>query len=341
MDDSKTRNISTEKLENVLSKLNPKFIDSLPDKPENILKFAKRRTDPVISKNINEELANKMRAYRLSDEDYLVTLFTAMKFVFEGKEKVTNPSASILLSQTGAGKTNLRTSILQRNSNIVILDSDKYKKFRPDEKVILAEDPTHFGALTGIDSYDNLFNIIDFATSMGYNILVECAPSFQQGLVGINIEALKSAGYNIKFHVLAVGNFISSLAIHLRYEKELQAGIISGDVKLTDIKRHDESYMALEKYVNQIDDSMIKIYRRGTEKEGKKPVEITDETKTPLEILQMERKNSNRQYIESGDFKRDNQFIIDSMNLRNAPKIQREQLELIYKRYLQADRENR
>lgn len=298
MDDNKKRTVTEEELRKVLSRLNPCFIRSLPDTPENILEFAQRRTDPIISSNISPQLAERMRKYRLSDEDYLITLFASMKFAFEGKRIVENPTATVLLSQTGAGKTNLRTSILKENPNIVVINADQYKKFRPDEKIILAEDPTNFGALTGIDSYDNLSNIIDFAVSRGYNILIECAPSLQQGLVGVDVDKFRMAGYDTQFHVLSVGDLISSLAIHLRYENELQAGRISGDVKLTNITRHNESYQALEKYVSQIEDSMLRIYRRGTESEHRRPIEIVDDARTPLEILIEEREKSNVDYVE-------------------------------------------
>ena len=59
----------------------------MPARPEEILAFAQRRTAPVISKNIDSNLAKKMRAFRLSDEDYLITLFIAMADVFYNKNK--------------------------------------------------------------------------------------------------------------------------------------------------------------------------------------------------------------------------------------------------------------
>ena len=122
MDDSKKRTISRETLEAVKSKMNPVLLNALPASPEEILAFAQRRTDPVISKNIDRNLAEKMRAFRLSDEDYLMTLFMAMGDVFYNREQSENPTASILLAQTGAGKTNLRTSLLQKNPDTIIIN---------------------------------------------------------------------------------------------------------------------------------------------------------------------------------------------------------------------------
>lgn len=333
MNDSKKTGITEETLEQVLRRLNSSFVKSLPAEPKQILRFAKRRTDPIISNNINPELAEKMRSHRLSDEDYLITLFTAIRYVFDGKEKVQNPQASILMAQTGAGKTNLRTMILQQNPNTVTINSDQYKKFRPDEKIILAEDPTHFGALTGIDSYDHSSNITEFAKESGYNLLIECAPSMQQGMIGVDLETLKGADYDTQIHVMAVGNLVSALAIHLRYENELKKGIPSGDVKLTDLKRHNESYLAVEKMVKELDDGILSIYRRGTAIEGQIPHRITNTSMTPLEILRQERDKSNNEYIESQNFGLDHQSILVSMKQRTAPEAQRQQLESIYKMY--------
>ena len=62
--------------------------------------------------------------------------------------------ASILVSQTGAGKSNLRTMLDPKKNRYIVVNSDMYKKFRPDAEQIRSADPTHFGALTGIDSYD-------------------------------------------------------------------------------------------------------------------------------------------------------------------------------------------
>lgn len=333
MDDSKKRTISRETLEAVKSKMNPVLLNALPASPEEILAFAQRRTDPVISKNIDRNLAEKMRAFRLSDEDYLMTLFMAMGDVFYNREQSENPTASILLAQTGAGKTNLRTSLLQKKPDTIIINSDQYKKFRPDAEAILATDPTHFGALTGIDSYDHASNITDFAMAHSYDLLIECAPSLQQGLIGVDLEALKQAGYDTKFHVMAVGDLISALAIHLRYEHELALGRPNGETKLTDLKRHNESYLALEKIIKELDAEAVSIYRRGTEGEGRRPIKICD-AKEPSEILADARAKSNEEYIKTGGFRRDHKLILEAMKHRRAPQLQQDQLAEVYKKFI-------
>lgn len=332
MDDNKKRTISEETLKIVVNKMNPVLIKSLPASPEEILPYAQRRTDPVISKNLSSELAERMRASRLSDEDYLTTLFLSMYDAFYDKTSSMSPTASVLISQTGAGKTNLRTILLQQNPNSVIINSDSYKKFRPDADELLEKDPTHFGALTGIDSYDHAKNIVDFATSHSYDILIEVAPSLQQGLIGVDMEKLNQNRYSTKFHVMAVGDLISALAVHLRYENELSMSKVTGDAKLTDLKRHNESYQAVEKVLEDLEPSNISVYRRGTDLELKRPMPIYNPALSPIQILRGARKASNDAYVEDG-FIRDYNLILEAMKHRNAPQAQLDQLESIHKMY--------
>lgn len=53
IDYNETRGISKETLNELLQELNPDFIKKLPDTPQEILKFARRRVNPYISDNIS------------------------------------------------------------------------------------------------------------------------------------------------------------------------------------------------------------------------------------------------------------------------------------------------
>lgn len=332
MDDSKKRTITEETLKRTVEKMNPVLIKSLPASPEEILPYAQRRTDPVISSNLSSELAERMRQSRLSDEDYLATLFLSMYDAFYDKASSMSPTASVLIAQTGADKTNLRKILLQQNPNSIIINSDSYKKFRPDADELQKKDPTHFGALTGIDSYDHAKNIVDFATSHSYDILIEVAPSLQQGMIGVNMEKLRQCQYSTRFHVMAVGDLISALAVHLRYENELSVSKATGDAKLTDLKRHNESYMAVEKVLTGLDPATISIYRRGTDLESRRPMPIYNPALSPIQILRGARMASNQLYINDG-FEKDYNLILEAMRRRNAPQAQFDQLANIYKMY--------
>lgn len=345
MNDKIVRNISDDTLNIVLSKLNPEFIQELPVSPKELLKYATRRTDPVISENITYSLGRSMLAHRLSDEDYLMAFFQAVHTsFFEKKSDAENKTAAILISQTGAGKTNLSSLILKQNPNTVIINPDLYKKFNPRLPEILKEDPTHVGALTGIDSYDHANNIRNFAIDNQYSVLFECAPSQKQKLIGIDLETLKEYGYDIRFHIMAVGNLLSSMAIHYRYENAINENPDSCEVKLTDLNRHDDSYKGVETVVKSLEDpDKISIYRRGVEEEQYMPQEITthnDNSKLSqdeiIQILSKERECSNRGYVFSSknNFQEDFNKIKTSMEKRNAPVAQVDQLNRIYDRYI-------
>lgn len=342
MDDKIVRNISDDTLNIVISKLNPEFIEELPLSPKELLKYATRRTDPVISENITYSLGQSMLSHRLSDEDYLMVFFQVVHTSFFGKTKNDKKSASVLISQTGAGKTNLTNLILKKNPNIVIINPDLYKKFNPKLEEILKEDPTHLGALTGIDSYDHANNVRNFAIENGYNLLFECAPSQKQGLIGIDLQTLEENGYDTRFHVMAVGNLLSSMAIHYRYENEINRNPTSCETKLTDLSRHDDSYKGVETVIKSLSPDKIFIYRRGTQEERLEPQEITKHKTHNLtqedimQILHKERENSNRNYVFNAkdSFQEDFNKIKTSMENRSAPEAQFKQLNEIYDRYI-------
>lgn len=168
IDYNETRGISKETLNELLQELNPDFIKKLPDTPQEILKFAKRRVNPYISENINETLAKQMLETRQTDKEYLLTLFKAMTITFiNGQDPSQHPVAAVLVSQTGAGKTSLRELINPQNQVYVVINPDLYKKYRSDADKIREKDRTHFGALTGIDSYDHAANIRTYAMEKG------------------------------------------------------------------------------------------------------------------------------------------------------------------------------
>ena len=56
---------------------------------------------------------------------------------------------------------------------------------------------------------------------------------------------------------------------------------------------------------------------------------ITDQEKTPLEILKNERYNSNIEFIETGACRKDTEFIEKSMYHRRAPSQQIMQFEAV------------
>lgn len=341
MDDSIVRNISNDTIQKVVGNLNSDFIKDLPASPEEIAKHAIRRTHPVISNSISYPLGQAMLANRMSDEEYLLAFYQAIHSFFAGKKATDNPSAYMLVSQTGAGKTNLTSLILRNNPNTIVVNPDLHKKFNPKLETILKEDPTHLGALTGIDSYDHAKSLQRFAIDKGFNLLYECAPSEKAGLLGVDMQTLEEQEYNIEYHILAIGNLISSMAVHLRYERDITENPTSTSTKLTDLGRHDDSYKGVETVVKKLHSSNeVSVYRRGNKEEAYIPQAIGKiKSANPQEImgiLEKERKRSNKAYVfdSAGSFQEDFNKIKVSMQQRGAPEAQLKQLNEIYDRYI-------
>lgn len=282
-----------------------------------------------VSSNISYDLGRKMLNHRLSDKEYFITFLKIVRYVFNGKKPSETPKSNILLSQTGAGKSNLRELILRQNPKSVIIDSDKFKRFRSDADAIFEKDAPHFGALTGIDSYDHANNINIYAMEKGYDILIECAPSISQGMIGVDTSLMEAHSYDINYHVLAVGNLISAFSIHKRYERDIRDEKMKGEAKLTDLGRHNDSYNAMTKVIKDIDPNKLFIYRRGTESENYVPVLIDATDKVAkFEELQHE---SNMLYVkeQSSMDMPDYNEIRRLMQERQAATTQLEQLEKI------------
>ncbi len=332
--DSIRRNLDETILEEVLDELSSYFVNDLPEPPENLFKYTSRRVNPEISNNISYELGNKMIKYRLSDKEYFISFLKIVRYVFNNKKVSNNPKANILLAQTGAGKSKLRELIIRENPSSVIINSDKFKKFRNDVDKILKEDAENFGALTGIDSYDHANDINTYAIKKGYDILIECAPSVSKGLTGVDIDMLNDYGYNIKYHALAVGNLVSAIDIHKRYENDINNPTMKGEAKLTDIGRHNDSYAGLKNVMENINQDQLEIYRRGTKTENYIPYKIY--TKDKIHTFKELQYKSNIEYINTqidNGFK-DYNYIKQQMCNRNASNLQLEQLEEVKKMML-------
>lgn len=241
-------------------------LDYLPTKPEKLLGYIKRLKTPNISPNIPANIKQMMLENLLSDKEYISTFFSILATSFNGKKTINNPRAYLVVAQTGSGKSNLSAKILDSNSNIIVIDSDKYKNFRPDAEILAKKSPTLYGFLTGPDAYGHRDNVYDFATNNGYNILIEIAPSLKNGLFNVDIDDLIQKGYSIEMDILSVSKLNSALSVHERYEGQIEAELSTP--KLTDLNRHNESFDALRKSVKSFQNDRrmgINIYKRATD----------------------------------------------------------------------------
>lgn len=328
------RKISKEVYDKIIKQIPNKIIEMLPDKPENLLRYATRIKEVQFSKNVDEPTKKLMKEKLLSDEEYLRTFFFVMAITFYNKKRVENPQIKIVAAQTGSGKSNLTAKLLREDENYIFVDSDKYKHFRYDAKVIANEYQVLYPFLTGPDGYDHTDNIYEYAIANKYNIIKESAPSKNKGLLNVDAEELLKNNYKISVYILAVGELNSLLSVHERYELQIIHGLKTA--KLTSIGRHDESYEALIPNVKEIIDdkriSRINVYIRGNLANEYNPTQIFPSERfcDIIEALKVVREEDNDNTKK--EFKERYELVHKQMEARKAPKEQFEQLEEIYRR---------
>ena len=328
-------------------KYGEEFKKSLPCPILEIAKFARRRINPIVNSSIPEEIRIKMindkehGGTKLTDLEYLDTFIQIVSAFTRGCNKKAideEKFAHIITAQTGAGKTMLRKLITKSVEKPVIIDPDRYKQYRPDIDEI---DKDKFGMLTGIDSYDHRDNLASFAIENGYDLLYEVAPTKGGNLIGVNLQLLAEKGYILSLNIMAVGDIVSAVGVHTRYEKELEQSKNERDPKpskLTDLNRHDESVEAIEEIVKEYNlNNNVSIYIRGNESNEFQPIlierdDIEYSRLNNFEIYKKLQELSNRIYIESRQFEYDIEFIKAQMENRNAPNSQKEQLAKIEER---------
>ena len=328
------RQISVEIYNKIINEVPEQIIKMLPEEPEKLLKYAKRKKEIQFSKNVDEHTKILMKEKLLSDEEYLKTFFYVMAITFYNKKSVVNPRIKIVAAQTGSGKSNLTAKLLREDENYIFVDSDKYKHFRFDAKKIAEEYQVLYAFLTGPDAYDHADNIYEYAIKNKYNIIKESAPSKDNGLLNVDTEELIKNNYKISVYILAVGELNSLLSVHERYELQILHGLKTA--KLTGIKRHDESYNALIPNVKEIlnDKNLesINVFIRGNASNDYNPTQIypSEEFCDIIDAIQEAREKDNN--MTKIEFKERYDLVHSQMEKRNAPKEQFEQLEEIYRR---------
>lgn len=328
------RQISIEIYNKIINEVPEQIIKMLPEEPEKLLKYAKRKKEIQFSKNVDEHTKILMKEKLLTDEEYLKTFFYVMAITFYNKKSVVNPRIKIVAAQTGSGKSNLTAKLLREDENYIFVDSDKYKHFRYDAKKIAEEYQVLYAFLTGPDAYDHADNIYEYAIKNKYNIIKESAPSKDNGLLNVDTEELIKNNYKISVYILAVGELNSLLSVHERYELQILHGLKTA--KLTGIKRHDESYNALIPNVKEIlnDKNLesINVFIRGNASNNYNPTQIYPSEKfcDIIDAIQEARKKDNN--MTKIEFKERYNLVHSQMEKRNAPKEQFEQLEEIYRR---------
>ncbi len=288
-----------------------------------------------IYSNLPEERKRLMKEFILSTEEHEQVLEDIKKSSYAGKTTKEEPKFILVLGQTGSGKTNLTSNILRNNSNLVVIDTDKYKAFRKDTIDIQRNYPVEFAYLTAPDAYQHRDEMLCDAMENKYDILMECAPTEKDGMF-VNLDDIKKSGYNVELNVLAVSGLNSLLSIHERYEAQLTLRYDAA--KLTDISRHDDSFTSLQKVIKDVQNDGVKIniYQRGIETPECPQLLYSSSNNSksfssPLEALIFAQLQDEKRTITG--FDRRYIAINTQMFSRNAPIQQLRQLEQVRERY--------
>lgn len=294
-----------------------------------------RAKDRIYSE-LPENLKTLMKQYILSEDEHNIILQDIKKQSYASKKPEANPTFYIVTGQTGSGKSNLTSYLYSKNENMVIIDSDKYKAYRPDSQEILDDHLAEYAFLTAPDSYLHRDEMVVDAIKSKYNILMECAPSEKEGLA-VNTDILKRIGYNVEIHALGVSTLNSVISAHERYEALLELN--DNAAKLTSIERHDDSYNSLNKIIKEEQRKKgieIKVYKRG-EQRPFLPEKIYDSEDT---IKRYSCAYEALLEAQSGDlqktlptFEKRYNVLVNQMEIRKAPQKQKEQLNQIKQRY--------
>lgn len=265
--DKKTSKYQTqEKVENNKNEIlsnNSEVISNQIEYPAGDKINPKKRAKARIDSNLKSWLKKLMDKYVLSEDEHAKILEDIKMTSYEGKKSSENPKFVIVLAQTGAGKSNLTSSIYSNDDNLVIIDSDKYKAYRHDNKDILRDHFAEYAYLTAPDAYLHRDEMLIDAMNKKYDILLECAPSEKAGLF-VDVDSIKKSGYDVEIHALGVCSLNSSISIHERYEDLLERN--SNVAKLTSLDRHDDSFTSLNEAVKENQNKKnvkICVYKRG------------------------------------------------------------------------------
>ena len=273
-----------------------------------------RAKDRIYSE-LPEELKALMRKYILSEDEHNLILQDIKKQSYANKKPVSNPTFYIVTGQTGSGKSNLTSYLYSNEENVVVIDSDKYKAYRPDSQEILDEHLAEYAFLTAPDSYLHRDEMI------------------------VDAIILKKAGYNVEIHALGVSSLNSVMSAHERYEALLE--INDNAAKLTSIERHDDSYNSLGKAIMEEQRKKgvkINVYKRG-DKRPFIPEEIYNQTdkkgrySCPYEALIDAQAQDLQKTLPT--FEKRYNVLVNQMEIRKAPQKQIEQLKKIKQRYEQ------
>lgn len=184
-------------------------------------------------------------------------IFEGIKqFALSQSQESHHPVVIVLAGQPGAGKSGLasmaRSRFLDREG-CVLIDADKLRVHHPHYATLLAENDLTAANLTHDDAGRWASRLLRVATAARRNIVVD-QTSKDPARVEALLTRMKSVGYRVEFHVLAVPPAISELRIYARYETQRA---IVGRGRFTTKDTHDAALAGLPGSVAVVEQKVL------------------------------------------------------------------------------------
>ena len=256
-----------------------------------------------------EEIKLLQEKYKLTEEEYQ-EYYQKVNFVFTTGKKKNNESKKLVFvaGQSGAGKSMLIPVVNEQlGHDAVIADYDIVRSLHPKFKQAIQEVPQDIHLALLIDANRANEDLRHYCRDNGINLIYEGTMRGTQVFIDIANE-FKEVGYEIDLSLMAVPQLESYGSTLLRYAIDLHENNFPRWVPK---QVHDESYEKFVITLKELSDRELfdkaTVYRRGTEIEERKPVEIYSTTNRqfhdPIEAILYGREQYRKNAIEEYDRK--------------------------------------
>lgn len=179
------------------------------------------------------------------------------------KQPTPNPMACILGGQGGAGKTTIHNIIQENNSNVIVIDGDRFRERHPNFEIIQNLYGNEAANYTQKFSNSIVNALIERLSSEKYNLVIE--GTCRTSEVPLNTaKVLKDKGYTVELSVMCTDKDISWQSTIDRYNEMKRIGLFARAVPK---EKYLETVNAISANISAIYQSKIfdeiTLYNRG------------------------------------------------------------------------------
>lgn len=209
--------------------------------------------------------------YLLSENNAHLIFLSIFRDIAETSGAVRNtsraPLAKITGGQPGSGKSAvIETLTSTALSDVITISGDEYRRYHPEYSRLQREDPLNAAFYTDRDVGRWVETLIDWTSGEGMDLIIESTMRVPDTFRSTSAP-LRSKGYDVEAHIVAVRPSLSWLSVHLRYEAAIQ---VAGHGRFTTRASHDAAVAGLPVTLAAIVDeglaSQISIWERGAAK---------------------------------------------------------------------------